>query len=277
MTTWKQHSGFVAWPTLVLAAGVWVTFPAVWWAVDTALLPRWIGAFTMMLVIYAAFTPMHEAAHGNVGGRRDRAWLDTAVGWGCSLLFLAPFPTFKAVHLRHHGTVNRDGRDPDLWVAGPTWWSTVGRCLTIVPHYYRLFLGPMAAESPALRQARNVAVVALVGLFTLFGALVVTGQGLNLLTLWILPAWLASGLLAFAFDWLPHHPHRSTDRFTNARIVLGGRLLTWALLWQNYHLIHHLWPRVPFYRYDVVFDAERGALLAKGIPVEGRGSAEARS
>lgn len=28
--------------------------------------------------------------------------------------------------------------------------------------------------------------------------------------------------------------------------------LTLALLWQNYHIVHHLYPSIPFYRYGVV-------------------------
>lgn len=267
MKTWKQHSGFIAWPTLLLTALLWTSLPLVWVAALTGWIPMLLGSLLATLLIYAAFTPMHEASHGNIGGRTSLAALDTFVGWGCSLLFLAPYPTFKAIHLRHHGTVNRVGRDPDLWVAGDNALTIGLRCLTMIPHYYRLFLGPMASESPQLRQARNIAAVALVGIGAAVVAATALGHGLDLLILWIVPAWLASGMLAFTLDWLPHHPHTSTERFTNARII-ESRGLTVLLLWQNYHLIHHLWPKVPFYRYARVFDAEREMLASKGSPVD---------
>jgi fatty acid desaturase len=269
MKTWKEHSGFVAWPTLLLAAVVAAGTVTIWTAALVGSLSWWLACPAMTGLIYLAFTPMHEASHGNIGGRRSLQRLDTTVGWACSLLFFAPYPTFKALHLRHHGTVNRVGRDPDLWVASPTIVGVVLRCLTLIPHYYVVFLGSMAAESPQLRRARNESVLGWVGLTLVALGWVASGHGWALVVLWLLPAWLASGLLAFAFDWLPHHPHSETERFTNARILdVPG--ITWLLLWQNYHLIHHLWPKVPFYRYRRVFDVERATLEAKGSHIVSR-------
>jgi fatty acid desaturase len=88
------------------------------------------------------------------------------------------------------------------------------------------------------------------------------GFGLQLLALWVLPGWLAGGLLAFAFDWLPHHPHGDTGRFTNARMLDGGWLLTVLMVGQDAHLVHHLWPKVPFYRYHAVYRAVAAELPA---------------
>jgi len=263
---WRAHAGHLAWPTLLLTAAVFVAFAATWTSVLAGSLPLWLGAVLNTVWIYVAFTPMHEAAHGNIGGTRARAWLDRSVGWACSLLFLAPFPAFEAVHLRHHGTVNREGRDPDLWVAGGHAPAVAARCLTIIPHYYVVFLGQLGSSSPKLRRARMVAVAALLALAALAAGLVWAGYGWPLLVLWLLPSWLASGLLAMAFDWLPHQPHADPGRYTNARVVLAPGLPL-LMLWQNYHLVHHLWPRVPFYRYGTVFAASRPELEAHGSPI----------
>ena len=73
-------------------------------------------------------------------------------------------------------------------------------------------------------------------------------------------------LLAFSFDWLPHQPYaalQSEDRF-RATHVISLPVLTPLWLWQNYHLIHHLYPAVPCYRYAQVWEDEKTALLAKG-------------
>ena len=264
MTPWRAHSGFLAWPSLLLTLGIWLGVVLVWGAALLGWLPLWVGSILVLALIYLAFTPMHEAAHGNVGGARDLAWLDLCVGWACSLLFLAPFPAFRAVHLRHHGAVNRVDRDPDLWVAGTGALSIAARCLTIIPHYYRMFLGPMACK--ANRMARAQSVLAFVCTALLMGALIWAGLGLELVLLWLVPAWLASGLLALAFDWLPHQPHGELGRWDNARIILG-RGLNWLMLGQNYHLVHHLWPRVPFYRYEQVFRASREELEQHGAAI----------
>jgi beta-carotene hydroxylase len=84
---------------------------------------------------------------------------------------------------------------------------------------------------------------------------------------------VASGALAFLFDWLVHNPHEQpvTERYraTNAFLFRRAhRTLTWLYLWQNFHLIHHLFPRVPFYRYETVFDRIRPLLNARGANVK---------
>ncbi|MCO4762393.1 MAG: fatty acid desaturase, partial [Myxococcales bacterium] len=38
-------------------------------------------------------------------------------------------------------------------------------------------------------------------------------------------------------------------------------------LGQNLHSVHHLYPRVPFYRYRTVFDAMAPEMMAKGTEV----------
>jgi fatty acid desaturase len=56
--------------------------------------------------------------------------------------------------------------------------------------------------------------------------------------------------------------------YHNTRISLwrGG---TFLLLQQNLHLMHHLWPSVPFYNYDRLFRALRPVLVAEGSRIEG--------
>ena len=45
---------------------------------------------------------------------------------------------------------------------------------------------------------------------------------------------------------------------------------TWLLLHQDRHLIHHLYPAVPWYRYRAVFREGRPLLEANGARIEGR-------
>ena len=44
---------------------------------------------------------------------------------------------------------------------------------------------------------------------------------------------------------------------------------TFVLLQQNLHLMHHLWPSVPFYNYARLYRRLRPALIAKGSPIQG--------
>jgi beta-carotene hydroxylase len=72
----------------------------------------------------------------------------------------------------------------------------------------------------------------------------------------------------YAFDYLPHHPHTSTERYHDTRIQ-PGRIRHALLLAQNYHLIHHLWVSVPWFRYRTAFTHVEDGLRAKGATIDG--------
>ena len=78
-------------------------------------------------------------------------------------------------------------------------------------------------------------------------------------------------LLGFLFAWVVHTPFEETDRYRDtATILLPKPLhgpLTRLWLWQNYHAIHHLFPRVPYYRYDRLFDEIRPGMAERGAPI----------
>jgi beta-carotene hydroxylase len=47
----------------------------------------------------------------------------------------------------------------------------------------------------------------------------------------------------------------------------GNGLLTWCWLFQNYHSIHHLFPKVAFYQYRNLFEDIEPIMRAKGAPM----------
>jgi fatty acid desaturase len=249
---WRRHAGALALPTLALAAGVVLGELAVWTAVLLEQLPLWAGAVLATLLAYVAFTPMHDASHGAVGGSPRRAWIDSLVGHLMGLPLLAPYAVFRCIHLRHHGATNHPVRDPDYWVNGQTAVGTAARCLTISAHYYWIAFSEMRRPGSAMRRVALPAVLGLLVQAALLGVLVALGLGLEVLALWVLPGVLASGLLAFLFDWLPHHPHSTRGRGVDTRLILIPGLAV-PMLNQHLHLVHHLYPRVPFYRYGALY------------------------
>jgi len=53
----------------------------------------------------------------------------------------------------------------------------------------------------------------------------------------------------------------------HATRILPGRVLNLLLLGQNYHLVHHLWSTIPWYRYQRVYEQVGPALAARGARV----------
>lgn len=271
---WRAHVGQLAWPTLLLAGVVLLGEGAVWAATLWGGLPLWAGGLLATLLAYVAFTPLHDASHGAVGGSPRRARLDQAVGHAMSLPLLAPYAVFRAIHLRHHGATNHPERDPDMWVAGRTAVGTAARCLTISAHYYVVFFREVRRPASAMRRIAREAVLTLALQLALVALAAWAVGGAVVLALWVIPGVLASGLLAFLFDWLPHHPHATRKRGHDTRL-LDIPALTVPLLSQNYHLVHHLYPRVPFYRYGALL-AEIRAEVADAPTVRWRALGEQR-
>ena len=52
------------------------------------------------------------------------------------------------------------------------------------------------------------------------------------------------------------------------------RVLDAVLLGQNYHLIHHLWTTIPWYRYSRAFAEVEDDLVRRGAPIGWRRRAE---
>ena len=71
-STWKHHTVDIAWPTIGLFALVVGGHATIWVAALTTGMPLWAGAIGQTILAYLAFTVAHEAAHGNIHGRRRR-------------------------------------------------------------------------------------------------------------------------------------------------------------------------------------------------------------
>ncbi|HSK58944.1 MAG TPA: fatty acid desaturase [Actinomycetospora sp.] len=125
----------------------------------------------------------------------------------------------------------------------------------------------------AARPRREVA-GALLNLAVVIGlavTLVATGHGLALVMIYLLPQRLGIGVLAWWFDWLPHHDlgvTARTDRFRATRVRVGREwFMTPVMLYQNYHLVHHIHPTIPFYRYVRAWENTRDDFLARDVPI----------
>jgi fatty acid desaturase len=220
------------------------------------LLPAWAAVPLVAASLYLSFTPMHDSAHRSVSRRR---WVNSVVGWVCGFLMCAPFVAFRYAHLRHHHHTNEEGRDPDQWSGQGPWWQLPLRWMTQDLHYYGVYLAVW--DKRPVRERLEAALTLGLVLATLLG-LVALGYGVEVVLFWLLPTRLAVMALAFLFDYVPHRPHQVPARQDAYKATrnLGRLWLTPVLLYQNYHLSHHLYPGVPFYRYKKAWFARHRSL-----------------
>ncbi|WP_437596221.1 fatty acid desaturase [Sorangium sp. So ce590] len=247
----------IEWPTLALFAGSC----ALWAAAVYAGVTGWVSAAPAVLgaavAAYAAFTPMHEAAHRSLA---RSALLNGVVGRLSGLLLMAPFLAVRHFHIEHHKHTNEEDRDPDHWSGRGPWYLLPLRWATQDLHYYYLFLRSYRAQKRSERIETIATLAAMLALVALAFGL---GYGELALLYWIVPARMAIFFLAFAFDYLPHYPHGVTaaqNRYRATRAI-DSALFNVLLFGQTYHLIHHLYPAVPFFRYRTVWKYQREELM----------------
>jgi fatty acid desaturase len=244
--------GLVLWwgSTLAYIEGLWP------WPVSTAL---------NALASYVLFTVAHDASHHSLStSRAVNTWMGRV-----ATLFFAPhagFRTWRYIHMQHHRFTNRrDGSDPDDYTNRGARWQAPLRWLTI-DLWYMVFYLPRVRGRPRAEQIELLATWGVV--FGSSAAAIASGHLFDLIVLYYLPVRIAVMFLGFAFDYLPHHGLHDTpseDRLKTTRNRVGGeRILSPALLYQNYHLVHHLHPLVPFHRYLAVWLRNEDAYLDGG-------------
>jgi fatty acid desaturase len=89
--------------------------------------------------------------------------------------------------------------------------------------------------------------------------------------LWILPGYIGVVMCPLMFDWPVHHPHTERGRYTDSAILLFPKPVRWLIdlffCGHAYHLMHHLYPRIPFYHYGTAYYALEKDLTAMGAKV----------
>jgi len=264
----------VAWPTVALWTGslaLWVGATVLALAALDGTVSRWwllASVPAHALVTFTMFTVLHEATHHAAGRLRGvnevlgRVSVPFVAAW-------ATFPLVRFIHIEHHRHTNEDVLvDPDAWVEGGPVWQRPLRWLAIDGWYFR-FYGPRLRSRPRGEVAGELVNLAVV--IGLAVALVAAGHGLALVLVYLLPQRLGIGVLAWWFDWLPHHDlgvTARTDRFRATRVRVGREwLMTPVMLYQNYHLVHHIHPTIPFYRYVRAWENTRDDFLSRDVPI----------
>jgi len=215
--------------------------------------PGWCCFFTNVLALHLSGTVIHDASH-NVA-HRNRI-INATLGHGSALMLGFAFPVFTRVHMQHHANVNDPDNDPDHFVStgGPLWLIAA----RFFYHEVFFFKRRLWRKYELLEWFLSRLFVGLV----VFAACQY-GFLSYIMNFWFSPALVVGIALGLFFDYLPHRPFKERDRWKNAR-VYPSPILNLLILGQNYHLIHHLWPSIPWYNYERAYLATKPLLAAKG-------------
>ena len=266
----KYHKPFLEWRTASLfGISVLGSIASIYyyktWIIHLPLIKRIL--FTSLMVLlnsimsYLQFTVIHEAIHDNISNNR---MVNNFFGFIASpwLGPLAQWKAIKLLHLEHHRYTNDKTKDPDMWASHDSWGGPkliLLRWMTIDLYYYKIYVQYIIknrAYNHLLEYGVQCGLVYLV-----CGYFITHGFIQEAILFWFISSRLALIFLAFAFDFLPHHPHiitKAVDRYKTTFYLSTPRvfrkIITHIMMYHNYHIIHHLNPTVPYYKYGEYWD-----------------------
>jgi fatty acid desaturase len=269
----KQPSTTLAefeWPTWLLWCVIWVS-----WLVLVASygrIPEWLSTGLLIVLLAWYMSLQHELTHGHPTRMET---LNRLIGLP-PLAIWYPFDTYKQDHLKHHNDAHltEPGVDTESNYITPAQAANMGALALWLYKSQRTVLGRFLI-GPAIvnvslwtRTARAVAGGD-------WRALKVWGVHLPLvaLLLWALErntaitarhycfgiAYPALGL-AMLRSLYEHRP----GALPAHRTVINEAALPWRLLYlnNNFHVVHHAYPQLPWYQIPARYAAERAAWQA---------------
>jgi beta-carotene hydroxylase len=215
----------------------------------------WVCFCLNIVALHLVGTVIHDACHGVA--HRNKT-MNAILGHGSAFLLCFSYPVFTRVHIQHHANVNDPENDPDHVVStfGPLWIINA----RFMYHEFFFFQRKLWRKNELfewfLARLSLGIVIYLACQFHFLG---------YVFNFWFTPLAIVGLVLGLFFDYLPHRPFKERDRWLNAR-VYPSKILNWLIMGQNYHLVHHLWPAVPWYKYEAAYYAAKPILDEKGSP-----------
>lgn len=254
----------VEWITL----GLWLVCMALWVFALMVLPAGWAwGALVFALVLHASLT--HEVLHGHPFPSR---WASEALVVVNPGLFI-PYLRFRDTHLAHHQDANLTDPydDPETNYVDPVVWRRMPRLLRGVLALNntlagRMLLGPIVAQVSFMREdwrairAGDAQVLRgwLVHLPGVFAILCVVWASPTPIWLYLSACYAALSVLKIR-TFLEHQAH---ERARGRTVIVEDRgMLAFLFLNNNFHVVHHMHPRVPWYRLPALYRANRDRYL----------------
>lgn len=269
----RQHMNQLGWPTVLLVAFVLAGLATTLGLFAAGLLSAWIATPLVAGLTYMSYTPLHEAAHANIhGGRDELKWLNDLCGYLVAPIIAVPYASHTVEHFTHHRFTNQPDKDPDFVVSrmanGP--FSAIVAAIVFLWGQNSFFVQHHWGKATRKEQLIYTAEVAFsIGWRAAFIALVAQ-PGAAVVVL--LGYFLGAMFTAYWFAYRPHIPYKDPTRYRNTNSLIMPKWMKpfeWFWLGQNLHSIHHLFPRVPFYRYHALHREIEPIMRAHGTPIVG--------
>ncbi len=268
--------GKVAWPTVFLGLVLAASYVVAVGMALTGSLSLWLAIPLVAMVTYLSYTVLHESVHGSISGKsRSLRWLNKAMGYLAAWITMIPLTAHRHEHTAHHRYANDVDRDPDYHMGNmcESLLAPVRAALRAWVSQFRFYATHRWDDAPP-RQNLYLCLEVAAALVPRV-AVMLAGYWVEAVALFVV-AWLMGAvILIYLFAYVVHRPHEELGRYVDTATILPPRspllrtVVNWSWMFQNYHSIHHLFPRVPFYKYPELYEEIEDVLAAKRAPVYG--------
>lgn len=255
--------GTAPWQQCLLVLSCHLVFWGGAWLFLQGLLPWPVMLITSALAAYAAFTPLHDAAHGAAS---KHPWMNEIIGT-VSAQLLVPGATarlYRYLHLEHHRHTGDPVLDPDeIMVSAPWYYRFVVLCFIDVTWliWQLKFIGRRSRRDNILDSLTLVITI------SWHVGWLLSPWAWEFVLVWVIPQRLGMFITAYLFASIQHpegvvehsHPFQAT------RMFKGGWFSHVPMISQSQHLMHHLFPMVPYYRYNAAWELAQPYLKDEGI------------
>jgi fatty acid desaturase len=272
--TWRTQ-----WPTWVLIVAIY----GGWFGVATHARELGLPLSAGLLAVFGTWymSLQHELLHGH-----PTRWpfVNALLGFA-PLAVWFPFHIYRDSHRQHHDDshLTHPGRDPESYFVSQQVWLHAGPAIRTLLAFRNTFVGRLlvgpafaiaATDAQALAKIKRGDwrdVPAWLAHVTALAALTVWLQQVCAIPAWVFIVGVGYGALSLA-SVRSFHEHRVAQDHAH-RTVINEAGWCWRLLFlnNNYHLVHHDLPHVPWFALREVYETSRqqyversGGFLVKG-------------
>jgi beta-carotene hydroxylase len=267
-----RYMGGVPWGSVTWAICNTALWFSLWPLTLSGLLPLWAAFPLATISIILSYLPSHEAQHRIIARPGETYWwLNELVGTVSTLSLVMPYGVARLTHYEHHLHANDPELDPDIGTKADNGWDFIRRSIAgrqpggRANNAYGATLKRLGTPEAA-RAGLEAIALQLTYLVILF-ALAWSGHAIEAALIWWLPRHIAVTYIGFYLSWAPHHPAHQMGRYRDTRAFRSrlGNILTMGM---QYHIVHHLYPRIPLMRTPAAYRALRPVLEARGCDLE---------
>lgn len=242
----------VAWPTVAIYFISFIGFGLSTYAYLTGLLSPFLTVPISGFFVFWSFTPLHEAVHRNLSSIN---WLNDTIGTLSAQLLLPGFSTslYRYLHVTHHSRTGQHD-DPDLKFTESNllvcWFNSAFLDVLWTRFYFSVW-----QERPTSERAQFT--LGLILYTAMFIIAFTSPYNVEFVIGFLLPMFLGRIITVHLLATIQHrkgHEQRIDPLgATSVQDVDSKRWRHLFMLGQSQHLIHHLYPGVPWYKYDPIW------------------------